>query len=780
MPEPETCPECGSPILGESQGGLCPRCVLKSGDQTRLDPTLNGAFYSSDFPTEAEELPATLSGHKILSEVGSGGMGRVLLARDEALGRTVAIKILHPHFRDHEQLRTRFMQEARAMARLNHPNIVRIYNLGSSNELPHIVMEYIEGASLLEVADALPLRQKIELLVKVVHAVEILHQNRIVHRDLKPGNILVGTDLEPKVLDFGLAQSVDEHGRRLTLAGEVMGTPEYFSPEQAQGDPSLDARSDIFSLGTILYVLLTGVTPFRAESFRDQLKMLREQDPVLPRRLSTSVPGALQNICLKALEKKPADRYASAREMAADLERYLTGEAVLANPTTYSRMMSGRVEQHLQELDGWKRDQILSEHEFEAFRKLYDGLFDKEDAWILEVRRLSFTQVTLYLGAWILVLGAALIFMFPFEQLSGTPAVLVVAAATIPTLWIGIRSWNEQLIRISIAYLLAFCLLLPIVFLVTFGEWNLVTEYTQGNPELEFWYIASLNEREPTEFTTNSQMWWAVLLSLPAYIWLRRFTRASVFSLVISAGLALFCLTTLLTLGLLDLEVGEFSLRLIPIAVFFFMLAASIERLRHSTDSRYFYPVAVLFTFAAFSGVALFHEPYAEWLEDLAPFTRGQIEYLFIINAAYYLVLQGTAQSLGTVQMRTMCQPFRFVIPGHILISLLLLSLAARDRWDGSPADAWLWLEARTFGILLPLVACAFVFWSIPKQMKNYLATGLVFLAIGVVMLQQDMFKDRAIWSISLVVTGIILMFVAANFTRIKISLKNLRNRIPA
>ncbi len=230
----------------------------------------------------------------------------------------------------------------------------------------------------LRVAPAKPGVYLWELLVKVVHAVEILHQNRIVHRDLKPGNILVGADLEPKVLDFGLAQSVDEHGRRLTLAGEVMGTPEYFSPEQAEGDPSLDARSDIFSLGTILYVLLTGVTPFRAESFRDQLKMLREQDPVLPRRLSTSVPGALQNICLKALEKKPADRYASAREMAADLERYLTGEAVLANPTTYSRMMSGRVEQHLQELNGWKRDQILSEHEFEAFRKLYDRLFDKE------------------------------------------------------------------------------------------------------------------------------------------------------------------------------------------------------------------------------------------------------------------------------------------------------------------------------------------------------------------------------------------------------------------
>ncbi len=210
--------------------------------------------------------------------------------------------------------------------------------------------------------------------------------------------------------------------------------------------------------------------------------------------------------------------------------------------------------------------------------------------------------------------------MFPFEQLSGTPAVLVVAAATIPTLWIGIRSWNEQLVRISIAYLLAFCLLLPIVFLVTFGEWNLLTEYTQGNTELEFWYIASLNEREPTEFTTNSQMWWALLLSLPAYIWLRRFTRASVFSLVISVALALFCLTTLLTLGLLDLEVGECFLRLVPIAVFFYILAASIERLRHSADSRYFYPAAILFTFAAFSGVALFHEPYAEWLEDLAPF----------------------------------------------------------------------------------------------------------------------------------------------------------------
>jgi serine/threonine protein kinase len=153
--------------------------------------------------------------------------------------------------------------------------------------------------------------------------------------------------------------------------------------------------------------MLTGSLPWRAPAYAEQVRRIREDDPVLPRRIDSSIPGGLQNICLKALEKSPAARYSSARELAEDLDRFLAGEAVHASPASYSRHMSGKIEQHLHELEGWKQDQILNEWEYDSFRKLYDRLTEREDAWIMEARRLTLPQVTLYLGSWVLAVGAA-------------------------------------------------------------------------------------------------------------------------------------------------------------------------------------------------------------------------------------------------------------------------------------------------------------------------------------------------------------------------------------
>jgi predicted Ser/Thr protein kinase len=744
-----------------------------------LQDILGDTVMSDSAPMDTN-LPDHLSDCRILGVIGSGGMGQVLLAHDDGLGRKVAIKILSPKFRDSAAVRTRFMQEARALARLSHPNIVRIYSLGQPDEIPHFVMEYITGAALDEACRALTLDQKVDLLHKIVLAVDFLHQNRILHRDLKPGNILVGPDLEPKLLDFGLAREVDAERMRITHPGEVIGTPAYFSPEQARGDELLDERSDIFSLGTIFYELLTGVVPFRAESQQDLVKSICMQDPELPRRLNPSIPGALQSICLQCLEKNASDRFRSARELADDLARYLAGESVLANPASYARMMAGRIEQHVQDLCRWEQDRILSAYEVDSFRKLYDRLCEREDAWILEVRRLSLSQVTLYLGAWILVVAAALVLLFHYRLLSGTPAVLIIAAAAAPTAWLGIRCWKQNLKRIAIAFLLAFCLLLPTVLLVAMKEWKLLSHFTQGKSNLEFFVrFDFMNSKEAAPFRgpTNAQLWWGLALSLPAFLWLRRFTRATVFSLVFSAAGAMLCVVTLLRMGMLDwfeTDPGRVYFRLLPFAVLFFVLAAWIERKNLSGDSRYFYPVAVLFTFIALSGLAGFHEPYARWLKSFVPRTRGQIEYLFIVNAGIYLLIQSLSERFGTAQMRSVAKVFRFVIPGHVLTSILLLGIVATSRWNENLSDASLRAEARFFEILLPLVACLFVFGSVPKQMKNFFVSGILFLAVGIVRLQQDLFKDRASWPLVLLATGLFMMLIAANYTHIKLAIARL------
>jgi hypothetical protein len=427
--------------------------------------------------------------------------------------------------------------------------------------------------------------------------------------------------------------------------------------------------------------------------------------------------------------------------------------------------MTGKIAQHLRELDGWKQDQILSDSEYDSFRKCYDRLVEREDAWIMEVRRLSLPQVSLYLGAWILVVGAALIVLFRYAGLSGTPAVLVAAAATAPTAWIGVRCWKLDQRRTAVAFLLAFCLLLPIALLVAMGEYGWFSGFTQGKKNLELF-----SEFESFKMTTNAQLWWSILLSLPAYYWLRRFTRASVFSLVFALMAALWCLACLLRLGMLDWidkDPGRPYFYLLPCAALFFAIALALEHLRLAGDSRYFYPIAVVFTVAALTGVATYHEPYANWLKSVAPWTRGQVEYLFILNAGIYFALQIACERVSSPQMRTVAKSFRFVIPGHVMTSLLLLGLAASDRGAS--------LEARLLEVLLPVVACVFVLGSIPKQMKNFFASGMLFLAIGLVRLQQDFFKDRAWWPIGLLLTGLLLMAAATRYAPLNMALTRWR-----
>src|SRR5215472_2243411 len=218
----------------------------------------------------AESPPESLSGHRILSEIGSGGMGQVWLAEDIRLGRKVAIKVLQLRYRDDVELRHRFMQEARALARLSHPNIVHIYNLGVDHETPHCVMEYLEGGSFSDAVRALSLTQRVEVFHRVLRAVAFLHSHHIIHRDLKPSNVKVGSDLEPKLLDFGLAKILEDVDK--TPTGELLGTPGYLAPEQIEGNAPVDARTDIFALGVMLYELLTGVLPFRGDSIGEQFR----------------------------------------------------------------------------------------------------------------------------------------------------------------------------------------------------------------------------------------------------------------------------------------------------------------------------------------------------------------------------------------------------------------------------------------------------------------------------------------------------------------------------
>jgi len=734
------------------------------------DTSIGPAPVAQDDP-----LPEKLSGHKILGVIGAGGMGRVLLGYDEGLGRRVAIKMLGSRYQDNESLRTRFMHEARALARISHPNIVQIFSLGQPSEPPHFVMELVEGASLVDAANPLTFTQKAELMRKVALAVEFLHEHQILHRDLKPTNILVGPDLQPRILDFGLARELDNLSTRVTRPGEIMGTPDYFSPEHTTPGARLDPRSDVFSLGTIFYELLTGSLPFHAETFSEQAHLIRKEVPLLPRRINREIPGDLQNICLKALEKRPPDRYPSAKAMAEDLERFLAGEKVHASPTAYSGLMQGKIEQHMRELDGWREDRIITDPEYDSLRKSYGHLVERDDSWILNARRLSVPQVSLYLGAWILIIGAAFLFLFEFSALSRFAIVGSVTAVAAIVLYGGLRLWTAGQLRVGIAYLLAFCLLLPIALLVFFDEFHLFAKIA-ANPDWEL--LAKLSDK--FKQTTNAQIWWAVFLSLPGYFWLRRFTQSSVFALVLSVMTAWLYVVTLSRFGLLEWfgsDPGWLYYRLLPAALLFFAIAITLEHLQLTNDSRYFYPVAVFFTFVALSGLAGSHKPYHDWLQRMFPWTRGQLEYLFIINAAIYFLLQAVCEKLSSPQMRVVAKAFRFAVPGHVLTSVALLELAAIERWHDKVEDLALKHEARMFEYLLPALAIVAVYASIWKQMKNYFVVGILYLGVALILLQTDRFEGRARLSIFLLLIGTAAMWGATRYSFLKMTFARLIRR---
>ena len=258
--------------------------------------------------------------------VGSGGMSSVYRALDRLLERNVALKILHPHFVDDEEYVERFRREARAVAQLSHPNIVTVIDRGEADGQQYIVFEYIDGASLKQLIDRtgpLPTRRAIELTLQVADALCFAHQAGLVHRDIKPQNVLVTDDGEAKVTDFGIARSLDvEHG--VTQTGTVLGTSNYLSPEQARGQ-TVTPSTDVYSLGVVVYELLTGEVPFPGDNFvAVAMKHINEPPPSLLER-RPDVPLRLVDAVERALAKDPAERFPSMEAFATELRACLAG-----------------------------------------------------------------------------------------------------------------------------------------------------------------------------------------------------------------------------------------------------------------------------------------------------------------------------------------------------------------------------------------------------------------------------------------------------------------------
>src|SRR6266705_542739 len=320
------CRKCGAEIFADAPEGLCTACLFETGLDLLARPSVAAGERGSVENTETSDAnaaphikkasrpaktPAKFGDYELLEEIGRGGQGVVYRAHQKSLNRTVALKVIGlGHWATEAHLK-RFRREAEAAARLDHPCIVPIHEVGEREGSCYFSMNLVEGSQLDDVAkrEPMPLRRAAELIAKLARAVHYAHEHGILHRDIKPGNVLLDRNGEPHLTDFGLARLVETEST-VTHTMEVLGTPSYMAPEQAKGDnAAVSNATDVYGLGAVLYQLLTGHPPFAGGTTYETIKLLLDTEPRLPRVLNPKIDRDLSTMCLKCLEKDPRRRY---------------------------------------------------------------------------------------------------------------------------------------------------------------------------------------------------------------------------------------------------------------------------------------------------------------------------------------------------------------------------------------------------------------------------------------------------------------------------------------
>lgn len=326
-------------------------------DAVAINQNKQGLFSGSDSGSWPPQLPYSIGDYELLEQVGQGGMGIVFRARQVNLGREVAIKMIQQDRLNSPEDHQRFLAEAEATARLEHPGIVQVYEVGEVEGTPFFSMQFIRGETLAQRLRSGPMgqRQAAALIANVARAIDYAHRQGILHRDIKPSNILLDEHGNAKVTDFGLAKFFHANDH-LTRTGAILGTPSYMSPEQAAGRSNqLGPTSDVYSLGTVLYHSLTGRPPLVADSPLELALKILEQEPIPPRVLEPKIDRDLEMVVIRCLQKPPDLRYSTAGELAGDLEAFLRDEPVMARSGRFTQVLARvlRETHHAAVLENW-------------------------------------------------------------------------------------------------------------------------------------------------------------------------------------------------------------------------------------------------------------------------------------------------------------------------------------------------------------------------------------------------------------------------------------------
>ena len=692
--------------------------------------SLNAALEADPLADRSEQpadpLPA-IAGFQTIERIGAGGMGQVYKVRDLTLNRVVAAKVIRTDRRPHHASRIdAFLHEARALALFSDRRIVQIHEARLDANPPVLIMEYVEGFELGRLGPSLDFAHRARLLVEICEAVHHAHTLGLQHRDLKPSNIMLDAQLRPRILDFGLSAADSS-------SGHLTGTPPYMAPEQLDPSRPIDARADVYALGVVLYELLCGRTPSGSL-------------PALPVEIDPAVPEPLQAIALTAIEQDPGQRYQSALDMAADLRRYLDGRRVVGRPAMYATTLTARLEPHLNEIREWLRLKLVHPHEAERLRAAYAALTATDDDWILEGRVLSFAQIALYLGAFLLIAGSLFYFVAArwYENVHGVARPFAVLALP----FVGLNAAAHLLYRrdhkaVAIAFYLSAIALLPLFLLIFFHEAR--------------WFVAAPGV--PGELfdraISNRQLQLTTLVACTWSGWLALRTRTAALSTTFAVLLFLLAIALAADFGLrAAMDGGRWDVvasRFVPLVLAYAGLGFIAERDARPWLARpLYFGAAAMFVIVlellALDGRALRHLggfSLAPWQSASvsSPTLLDTVAAMTVNGAVFYwvaalLARRGTPLMTAAAQLLFTVAPFALIHP----LGYLVRTAEYSPRFD--------WLYA--------VCALVIMLLSQRRQRRSFYYAGLVNLgaALFYIASHRDWF-ERPSWAIAVIVAGL-------------------------
>ncbi len=750
---------------------VCPACKVKVEEaranenilsqlRTFTEPALQtGEQDDSNVATIDNAQTILGERYRVIRKVGEGSAGQVFQVIDTVLERLVAVKFLRRKWSS-DKTTSEAWREARLMSQLNHPNIAQVYEIGKLDDRRFIVMEWVDGPPLTEAWKGLQLQQRLHIFLGVLEAAAIAHERGIVHRDIKPQNILVTSTLKPKVLDFGIA--IESRSLENTEQGLYRGTPAYSAPEQITPPVKIYPATDVFALGVLLYELLTDTLPFPQTDPKKLFEAIKTEYPELPRAIQEKVPIPLQNICLKSLEKDPHNRYANAQGLLDDINRYLRGEKVWSRPSFLSDKIQQEVFYHRQKLKVWQDNELLTQKEFDKLENIYERMIAPADPSIIEARELSLSQVCLYLGGWIVVLGSFVLFYKSWNQISiywrPTPAII----ATALMIAIGLSMWRRSESRLAVGFLATANLLIPITILLTLAQWGILS-----SAKYPFW------DRQDESISQILQKLnsWIIVGNVQLYIsfwcWFAfsllflRITRSSIFVLFGIVAFILWLTTCYIIAGMIgpmepfnpwkpDIIAGRY---LLP-GIGMFILGVILDRRRSAHYALPLCMTGLILIVVSLSVIALSENTLFGWIWRKPKFLDKYEHHLlsFACNGLIYLGLAGVCRLLGTRLQRNLASIFNWLGPIHILGTLRILDLE-----DMAISDS----HRIVYRTILPIASVAFVFGSVARQMKSFFFSGLAGIAAAVHKFTVEHFDKFFAWPVSLIISGIIWMLVS-------------------